>query len=434
MNKFEKNKKISDSRKITKERRKNQDCKVFETKVDKSHLSNKTLSEIKRLFLEAKWYRNYALSQENVFEVSDKLKEVTVKFKNGFEKRELKIIGSQIKQSVLHGLWQDIKNLSHKKRKGYTVGPLKFKSICNTIELMQLGTGRLNGTHKIKGNKIKIQGIQQYLRVRGLNQIEGYEIANAKFIQKGDDYYFKITCYKNKENKTKEEKSFNPVTTDFGISSQITLSNSVQIKYSVEPTKRLRMLCREFSRKKPHSKNWYKALDKLRKEYLYITNSRKDIKNKILHILKDEFSHIFFQNDCMQGWQRIWGRRMLNTSIGGIIADLRKLEKTSATSVMVDRFFPSTKRCSKCHHVQKVGLDERTFLCKECSFTCNRDLNSTFNIEQEAIIKLKKIGAEYTEFTPAERSAHTEFLDRLNAIPRVTASTLIEAGSPTITG
>lgn len=428
-----KKQKISATLKQTREKRKHQVCKVFELKVDKSHLSKKTLNEIKLDFLEAKWLSNHALSQ-NIFEVSDKLKEVQIKVKDVFEKREIKTLGSQMRQSILEGMCQDIKNLSKKKNKGQKVGALKFKSECNCIDLKQYGH-----TYKIKGDKIKIQGIKQWFRASGCNQLKGYEFANAKFIHNGGDYFFHIICYKNidletEKQKQEESKPFNPISLDFGIASQITLSNAVKINYLIEPTDRLKKLCQEFSRKKSYSKNWYKAKDLLTREYEKINNQKGDIKNKLLHILKDEYSHIFFQNDCMQGWQRIWGKRMMNTAIGGIIADLRKLEKKSATAVGVDRFFPSTKRCSECHHKQKVELNERIFICKQCGFTCSRDLNSTFNIEQEAKIKLKKLGVEYTEATPAERSASVKFLDRLNAIPRVVASTLVETGSPTVNG
>ena len=263
--------------------------------------------------------------------------------------------------------------------------------------------------------------------MRGLNQIDGYEIANARFINRGGDFYFHITCYKERNNKPvkiKKQKLLSPVSIDFGIKNQVTLSKNIQINYSVEMPKRFRKLCQDFSRKEPYSKNWYKAKTLLEKEYLKTNNQKKDIKNKLLHILKDEFDIIIFQNDCMQGWQRIWGRRMFNTAIGGIIADLRK---NSATTIKVDRFFPSTKRCSDCHHIQKVGLDERIFVCEKCNYTMPRDLNSTYNIEQEG---LKQIGVEYTKYTPVETEPLPKLLERFNSIPRVKASLVVESGSP----
>jgi len=418
MTKKNKNKKISASLKSTRQKRNNQECRVFEVKVDKSYLNENTFQDTIRLFLESKWFRNHALSQKDVFDVDDKIEKVKVKVKDKFEKRELKVLGSQIKQSILAELRQDIYNLSAKKKKGYKVGALKFKSRCDSINLKQFGN-----TYQIKGNRIKIQGIKQWFRVRGLNQVEGYEIANAKFIEKGGDFYFHITCYRKKQRQPKKEKPLNFVATDFGIKNQITLSKNIQINYSVEMPDRFRTLCKNLSKKEKFSSNWNKAKVLVQKEYLKTNNQKKDIKNKILHILKDEFNPIIFQNDCMQGWQRIWGKRMFNTAIGGIIADLRK----SATAIKVDRFFPSTKRCSSCHHIQNVGLDERIFVCEKCNYTTPRDLNSTYNIEEEG---LKKLGVEYTKYTPVETKPLPKLLERFNSIPRVKASFVVDTGSP----
>ena len=409
---------ISATLKATKEKRKSQDCKVFEAKVDKSHLSKITLNQINRVFLEAKWLYNHTLSQENIFETSDKLKEVQVKVKDEFETREFLFLGSQMKQSVIEGLKQNIINLSKAKKKGKRVGALNFVSHYDSIDLKQFGN-----TYRIKGNRIRVQGISQWLRVRGLNQIKDYEIANGKFIQHAGDYYFHITCYKIKPEQIKKEKPF--IGIDLGIAHQLTLSNSEEgifVDYRHEFPKRLRKLYRRWSKKAKHSNNWRKQLHKINKEFSYWTNCKKDTQNKIFNLLDENF-RVCFQNDNLRGWQRIWGRRMLSTGIGGITARLKK----SATSVMVDRFFASTKTCSCCHHKQNVGLEERIFVCKECGYTAPRDFNSATDILQEG---QKQIGVEYTQSTPVETEPLLAVLERLNAIPRLQASSVLETGSP----
>lgn len=65
-------------------------------------------------------------------------------------------------------------------------------------------------------------------------------------------------------------------------------------------------------------------------------------------------------------WQRIWGMKILSTSIGGIISTLKQKVHTP---VEVNRMYPSTKTCSKCGNIQDVALDERVYVCKnkKCS-------------------------------------------------------------------
>jgi putative transposase len=410
-----KNNKISSTLKDTKERRKHQDCKVFEVKVDKSHLSKQTLNDLQRVFLEAKWIYNYILSQEDIFSIkpTDKIAEVMVKVKDDYELRPINILGSQMKQSVIEQLQKNIYSLSAKKKKGKNkVGALKFISRYDSIDLKQHGI-----TYQIKGNYIKVQNIKQWLRVRGLKQFvkDNYEIANAKLIQKAGDFYLHITCYKEKSESIKVK--FNPIGIDFGIKSQLNLSDGIDIKYQIQPTKKLIKLCKELSKKQLHSSNWYKARTRLAKEYSHCNNLKQDIKNKILHILKTEFNPICFQDDCMRGWQRIWGKRIMSTSIGGIIADLRK----SATAIKVDRWFPSTKRCSVCHEQYDIGLDERIYHCKSCGAELPRDYNSAVNIRDEGLVV-----AGRNDVKPVENEASTlRLLERFNAIPNVKASFIL---------
>jgi transposase len=417
----EKNKKISETRKATKAKRKNQDCRAFDVKVDRSHMSKSLSNFSKMIFLEAKWMRNYVIASDSIFTADDKMMEVEVKVKDKFEKRKLDNLSSQMKQSVLDGTKKDVHNLAKSKKKGNKVGKLKFKSKCDTIELKQFGN-----TFRVKGNRIKIQGAGQWYRVRGLEQLQGYEIANAKFIKKGDDYYFRITCYKEKVIKAEAVKP--PVGLDFGIKHQLNVSDGmhgINIDYVVGFPKRLRKLYQQLSKKQKHSNNWYKQLSKIDNEFYHWTNQKKDTQNKIFNILGSHFGRICYQDDNLRGWQRIWGKRMLSTGIGGITARLKK----SPTSVKVGRYFPSTKRCSKCHHVQVVGLDERIFKCSnsKCNFVADRDFNSGTNNLQEG---LRLIGVEYADLKPAEIEPLLAALERLNTVPRLRASLVVETGSP----
>ena len=106
----------------TKERRKSQICRVYEVKVDKSHLNNETENQLKMLSLEAKWYCNHIRSKiqtgykydekngiyiqinknkESLFDMDYKIDKVSVKIGYRYELRELKYLTSQMKQELL---------------------------------------------------------------------------------------------------------------------------------------------------------------------------------------------------------------------------------------------------------------------------------------------------------------------------------------------
>jgi len=59
--------------------------------------------------------------------------------------------------------------------------------------------------------------------------------------------------------------------------------------------------------------------------------------------------------------------------------------KSVTISRTADRWYPSTKTCSRCHtEKDEMPLSERVFRCDNCGFECDRDLNASFNLEQAA--------------------------------------------------
>ena len=61
-----------------------------------------------------------------------------------------------------------------------------------------------------------------------------------------------------------------------------------------------------------------------------------------------------------------------------------KLDWKGKELVKVDRFFPSSKKCSKCGKIKKeLKLSERVYRCA-CGNEMDRDRNAAINIREEA--------------------------------------------------
>ena len=83
---------------------------------------------------------------------------------------------------------------------------------------------------------------------------------------------------------------------------------------------------------------------------------------------------------------------------GEISRQLRyKTRWYGSTLVTADRWYPSTKRCSRCGQVKKdaMPLGERTFHCEACDLVEDRDLNAARNLAEWP-------GVARTLETPAE--------------------------------
>ena len=420
---MEKNEAIKISLKETKERRKTQSPKVYQLKLQ--NLSEADIELLDRLFLEAKWLRNYVVSDIENRLTSDiwKLKEVEVKVKDNFEKREITHLGSQIKQSIIERIKDDLDGLSESKKKGSKVGKLHFKSEINSLILKQYGN-----TYKIdfKANKIQIQKVKKDFRVLGLHQIPvNAEITKGELIRKPSGYYLYITAYLNeepKETKTKDGKvkqkhseHFNkPIGMDFGIKNQITLSNSTALSFEAKETKRLKKLQKELAMKKGYrkgeqkSKNFFKTLKKIKKEYEKLSNIKHDIQNRVFAFIK-LYERAYMQDDNIKGWKSgLFGRKIQHTSIGRIKTRLRdNLE----TLVLLDRFLPTTQTCSRCGHKQKMSLSDRVFKCESCGIEIDRDLNSARDMVLFGEKTHTNLPEDFWEVTPVERKASARILE-----------------------
>jgi len=287
-------------------------CKTYELKVDKSHLLDQTLKTLRRLFLEAKWFYNDLVAKGDVFHADYKTKLVQVRKKDGkFETRTLQHLSSQMRQEIVERTRDSVRGLAQLKVNGHKVGALKFKSNFRSIPLNQNGR-----THRIRGNNVLVQSIEQTLRVRGLDQVpERSEFAHATLEQRNGDYFLHITTFQ----KTVERKvPMKAVGVDAGIKHQLTLSNGLRIDENVPFPRKIQRIHRELSKRKRNGRNWSKTRRSLNKEYDRFARKRVDIKNKIVGRLVSTFDAIAVQDDNIAGWQRMWGRRVTTSAIGGI--------------------------------------------------------------------------------------------------------------------
>jgi len=393
-----KNEKIKQAIQKTREKRKSQDCKVFEVKFDKSHLSREKLRHLKMLFIEAKWLYNYQLSLEDVFDFSYKMKEVEVlNQERQKEIREINCLSAQMRQILVRRLQQNILNLSKAKKKGSKVGRLKFKSQVNSIPLTQFGT-----TYKIEENQkyVKIQGFgRKRFKVIGLNQIpKDTGIANATLISRNGDYYLKITCFVSKEERIETGKS---IGLDFGIKDNVVDSDGNKYSFQFLESKSLKKAGRRLSKKKKGSRNRFKQKLLLNKQYEKLTNKKKDAKNKFVSKLVKKNDLIVIQDESIAGWKsskmKGWGRKIQHSIMGGIISDLKRKSET----LVVDKYFPSTQLCPNCGLLNKHSLDKRAYSCS-CGYSEDRDIHAARNILNEG---LKQFGREPIKIMPVEKKS-----------------------------
>jgi putative transposase len=383
---------IKATRNATRERRKTQTCKCYTLKIVQNRLNKTQKQYLHKVFIEAKWFYNFLLSQENIFDCLEltKLKEVQIKILNGFEKRKIEFLSSQTRRSLFDRLCNSIKGLSVLKSKDFTVGRLKFKPEINSIDFIQ---------HKIswqiKANKIKLQGLKEPLSVRGLEQIKGdFELANCKLVRRASGYYLQITTYQEVQER---EKTSKVVGLDFGIKDNITTSNNEKYNFKFPESEKLKRLQTHFARKKKGSKNRYKLLSQIKKEYEKTSNAKKDACNKFTNKLQSENDLIIIQDELISLWHKgIFGKQVQHSILGAIKSKLKTFESTLVLSSKE----PTTKMCF-CGFKNDIQLKDRVFKCQKCKLEMERDLKSSLYILHRGL-QQKAISCGVQDYTCGE--------------------------------
>ncbi|NEP79601.1 MAG: IS200/IS605 family element transposase accessory protein TnpB [Okeania sp. SIO3B3] len=183
------------------------------------------------------------------------------------------------------------------------------------------------------------------------------------------------------------EKSVDVVGVDLGVKSLATLSTG-----EVFPgAKSLRKLEAKLSRlqylnrhKTKFSSNWKRASLKIAQLHSKIANIRKDTLHKLTTYLAKSHSQIVIEDLNVSGM-------MANHKLAKAVGDMGfyefrrqleyKCELYGSELIIVDRWFPSSKTCSRCGTVKEsLLLSERVFHCEHCNFSCDRDLNAALNL------------------------------------------------------
>ena len=391
---IDKYRKIKEKGRATKRRHSGMLCRCFEVKVVSSRMSKAQKQAVSALFREAKWFRNaYLADMQNV---SWKDKSVSVKTGDCFEMRDITVLGSQIRQSIITEVKESLKSLSALKKKGHKVGVLKFRPVCNSIELSQYHI-----TYDIDRERstIRVQNIKKRFKVRGLDQIpEEAEIANARFIRKASGLYFHITCFLPKEEKAVPHRS---VGIDFGIENNLVFSDGREpINISVPESKGTKLASKRMNKALSRNGNkksnrHFKRKAKLQRAYEKDKNRRKDLANKAVHEILTNYDFIAIQDEMIHNWHKgLFGRQVQHSAMGVIKAELKK----SSSVHVVSRDFPSTQICPMCGKLTKHPLSERSYTCGYCGYhRSSRDEKAAVSILSEAVKEYMLSGTESSE-------------------------------------
>ena len=197
-------------------------------------------------------------------------------------------------------------------------------------------------------------------------------------------YFVSMLCADQVAEKAKVDAK---VGIDLGLTHFAILSTGEKIaspKAFAANEKKLAKAQRVMAKKRKGGSNRRKARLKVARLHAKIADTRKDFLHKLSTRLVNENQVIAVETLAVSNMQK---NHCLSKAIGdaGWSEFLRQLEYKSRwygrDLIGIDRWYPSSKRCSDCGHtVKSLPLNVREWTCPECGTAHDRDINAARNV------------------------------------------------------
>lgn len=155
-------------------------------------------------------------------------------------------------------------------------------------------------------------------------------------------------------------------------------------KYTRKYEKKLAKQQIQLSKKVKGSKNRAKAKLKVAKVHAKISDGRNDFNNKMTTELISKNQAIAVESLNVKGMQKNHklAKSIVDSSWGDFFRKLKyKSEWYGRELLEIDRWFPSSKRCGFCGHINNgLKLSDRIWECPACRKALDRDINAAGNI------------------------------------------------------
>ena len=189
--------------------------------------------------------------------------------------------------------------------------------------------------------------------------------------------------------------SKNTVGIDLGLTDLFITSDgekSGNPKFTKRYEQKLAYLQRELAKKQKGSNNRAKAKLKVARLHAKIADCRMDATHKASRKLINENQVVCVENLAVKNMIKNpkLAKHIADANWGEFVRQLQyKAEWADRTVAEIDRFFPSSKRCSSCGFInESLSLSIREWDCPECKAHHDRDINAAVNIKTAGLAGL----------------------------------------------
>lgn len=279
---------------------------------------------------------------------------------------------------------------NHRDRKGMRYPRYKSKHHSRR----SYTTNVVNGNIRIEGKRIRLPKIGM-VRIKVHREIpEDWKMKSVTVSKEPSGKYYASLLFEVPERESQaegkgEEKRCLGI--DYAMDGLAVFSDGSRAAYPKfyrRAEERLAKEQRRLSHCEKGSRNYARQKRRVAICHEKVRNQRKDFLHKLSRDLADRYDVIGVEDLDMKAMGRSmhFGKSVMDNGYGMFRNMLAyKMEERGKELMKVDRFFPSSKRCSCCGRIRKdLSLNDRVYQCS-CGNVMDRDVNAAINIRDEAI-------------------------------------------------
>jgi putative transposase len=253
---------------------------------------------------------------------------------------------------------------------------------------------------RLRGSKIyvpKVGAISLRLSQPVVGQIKG-----ATFVRDSDGHWYASIVARSEVPSPRDSDPNRPVGIDMGVVDVVVTSDGQRVRaprFATSEARRLRRHRRALSRKKQGSRRWRRQRARVAKLERRVARRRLDFLHKLSSRLVRQYDFMCIEDLGVTGLARTkLAGALRDASLSELRRQLRyKSQLASQHCVVVDRFLPSSKRCSICGELnESLKPRVRRWTCT-CGVEHDRDVNAALNILQAGLEQIVAVGRTDTE-------------------------------------
>lgn len=277
--------------------------------------------------------------------------------------------------------YNEFPKFKSKKDKQSALFPISAISKKNTFE-----TRHISLTTQLKYIKFRCSDLYHKRLQKYKNSIRSATLSKTK----SGNFFLSILIDMNDNELVKFNKTGHDVGIDLGVKDFVITSDGNIFEnnhFYKKDEKRLTKLQRQLSKKRKGSSNFYKQCKRITKVYETITNKKDNYIHFVVNELLSRYDTVYIEDLNVQGM-------MKNHKLAKAIQEVgffkfktvlsTKAAQNDKNVILIGRYYPSSKTCSKCGHINSdLKLKDRYWCCPVCNTNHDRDYNAALNILHE---------------------------------------------------